>query len=97
MKNSATRWRGDEENPAARTDPREHEVARNLKEEISKKEHARAETEHGKRKSEIATHGERREPDIHPVEEVHREQQHHERNQPPGAFGEDGLFILQLR
>ena len=81
------------EDPAPRAYACDRDVGRDLEHQIADEEHARAETEHGWRKPQILVHGQRGEADIHPVDEAHHIEQHHERDQPPGAFGEDAVLV----
>ena len=50
----------------------QHEVARDLEQEIADEEDAGAEAEYRRREAEILVHGERGEADIDPVEEIDR-------------------------
>ncbi len=84
------------ENPAPRADARQDDSGRHLEEEIADEKHARAGPENHGREAQILVHGEGRETDIHAVDAIEEINQRHERDEPPGAFGED-LVLLRHR
>jgi hypothetical protein len=51
-----------------------------LEQEIAEEEDAGAEAEHGRREAEILVHGQRRETDVHAVDEGNEVQEHDERD-----------------
>ena len=57
-----------------------------LEQRVAEEEDAGAKTEDRGREAQILVHGEGGEAGIHPVDEIDHKEQHHERDQPPGAF-----------
>ena len=82
----------DREHPAPRAEAHEHQIGGHLEQRIADEEDAGAEAEDGRREAEIGVHRQRREADIHPVDEADEIEQPDERDQPPLAFGEDLVF-----
>jgi hypothetical protein len=64
----------------------EREIARDLEQEITDEKDAGAGAEDRGREPEVLIHGECGEPDIDPVEEVHRVAKAKKRKQAPGSF-----------
>jgi hypothetical protein len=73
------------------------QVAWYFEQEIAGKENAGAEPEHGWRKAQVSIHGERGKADIHAIEEIHREKQHHEGDEAPGAFAKTASSLRIFR
>ena len=70
--------------PAPRADPRENEVARDLKQAVAQKEHAGAESVCRPAEPQVAVHVERRETDVHAIQIVRDVQHEHERDETTG-------------
>jgi hypothetical protein len=78
----------DARDPGSRAHPRQHEIARDLEQDVADEEDAGAEPEHRGREAEIGVHGERGEAHIDAVEEAYAVAQAQEGDEPEARLAQ---------
>jgi hypothetical protein len=86
----------DARDPDGRAESLERQIARDLEQDIADEKDAGAGPEHRGRETEVLVHGERGEPDIHPIEEIHRIAEAKKRDETARGLGNGRLPRLVL-